>query len=235
MKSRPLFQSFNYAIDGLIYVLRTQRNMRIHFIAAVVVLMLSLIVGVESTQFMLLVFAVSIVIAAELMNTAIEAVIDVTTTSFDPMAKIAKDVAASAVLVASLTALIIGYLIFYPKLNSVSLQTLNRVRQSPIHVTTIALLLVIIGVIAAKAWTRTGTWLRGGWPSGHAAIAGCLLTAIALISRNPLLATLALIMALLVMQARMEAKFHTRLQVISGSLIGIITTVMIFQLFLDKP
>src|SRR3990172_13075224 len=157
---------------------------------------------------MLLVFAVSMVIASELVNSAIEAVIDVTTTSFDPMAKIAKDVAASAVLVSSLAALIIGYLIFYPKLNSVSWQTLNRVRQSPIHVTTIALLLVIIGVIAAKAWTRTGTWLRGGWPSGHAAIAGSLLTAIALISQNPLLATLALIMALLVMQARMEAKFH---------------------------
>ena len=235
MKSRPLFQSFNFAIDGLIYVLRTQRNMRIHFLAAAAVLMLSLIVGVESTQFMLLVFAVSMVIASELVNSAIEAVIDVTTTSFDPMAKIAKDVAASAVLVSSLAALIIGYLIFYPKLNSVSWQTLNRVRQSPIHVTTIALLLVIIGVIAAKAWTRTGTWLRGGWPSGHAAIAGSLLTAITLISQNPLLATLALILALLVLQSRMEAKFHTRMQVIAGSLIGILTTVLIFQLFLDKP
>lgn len=235
VKSRPLFQSFNFAIDGLVYVLRTQRNMRIHFLAAVAVLMLSLILGVETIQFILLVFAASIVIASELVNTAIEAVIDVTTTSFDPMAKIAKDVAASAVLVSSMTALIIGYLIFYPKLNSASWQTLNRVRQSPIHVTTIALLLVILAVIAAKAWTKTGTWLRGGWPSGHAAIAGSLLTAIALISQNPLLATLALIMALLVMQARMEAKFHTRIQVISGSLIGILTTVLIFQLFLDKP
>src|SRR3989304_713352 len=118
VKSRPLFQSFNFAIDGLVYVLRTQRNMRIHFLAAAAVLMLSLIVGVESTQFILLVFAVSMVIASELVNTAIEAVIDVTTTSFDPMAKIAKDVAASAVLVSALNAAIIGYLIFYPKVTS---------------------------------------------------------------------------------------------------------------------
>ncbi len=235
MKSRPLFESFNFAIDGLVYVLRTQRNMRIHFLVAAMVLMLSLIVSVNSTQFILLVFAIAMVIASELVNTAIEAVIDVTTTSFDPMAKIAKDVAASAVLVSSLAAVIIGYLIFYPKLNSVSWQTLNAVRQSPIHVTTIAILLVIIAVLGSKAWTKTGTWLRGGWPSGHAAIAGSLITAIALISQNPLLATLALILALLVMQARMEAKFHTRVQVISGSLIGILTTVLIFQLFLDKP
>lgn len=235
MKGRPLFQSFNFAIDGLIYVLRTQRNMRIHFIVAALVLMISLIVRVSSIQFILLAFAITSVIAAELINTAIEAVIDVTTTSFDPMAKIAKDVAAAAVLVSALTAAIIGYLIFYPKLTSASWQIFDRARQLPIHVTTIALLLVVIEVIATKAWTHTGTWLRGGWPSGHAAIGGSLLTAIALLSRSPLLTTMALILVLLVMQARMEAKFHTALQVISGSLIGIFTTLLIFKIFLNQP
>lgn len=235
MKSRPLFQSFNFAIDGLVYVLRTQRNMRIHFTVAAAVLALSLIVGVSGGEFILLILAITMVIGAELVNTAIEAVIDVTTTSFDPMAKIAKDVAASAVLICSLAAAIIGYLVFYPKLTGVSLSTLNRVRQSPIHVTVIAILLVIILVVTAKAWTRTGTWLRGGWPSGHAAIAGSVLTAIALLSADALLTTLALILALLVMQARMEAKFHSRIQVISGGLIGVLTTVLIFQVFLVKP
>ena len=235
MKGRPLLQSFNFAIDGLIYVLRTQRNMRIHFAVAALVLMLSLVVGVSGTQFILLIFAIAMVLTSELINTAIESVIDVTTTTFDPMAKVAKDVAASVVLVSALGATIIGYLIFYPKLTDVSLETFERVRQSPIHVTTIALLLVIILVIGAKAWTRTGTWLRGGWPSGHAAIAGSLLTAIALLSRNPLLTTLALILALLVLEARMEAKFHSSVQVVAGSLIGILTTVLIFQLFLVEP
>lgn len=235
MKSRPLFQSFNFAIDGLIYVLRTQRNMRIHFTVAAAVLALSLIVGVSGGEFIMLMLAITMVIGAELMNTAIEAVIDVTTTSFDPMAKVAKDVAASAVLICSLAAAIIGYLIFYPKLTGASLGTLNRVRQSPIHITVIAILLVIILVVAAKTWTRTGTWLRGGWPSGHAAIAGSLLTAIALLSADALLTTLALILALLVMQARMEAKFHSGLQVISGGMIGVLTTILIFQVFFVKP
>lgn len=234
MRGRPLFQSFNYAIDGLIFVLRTQRNMRIHFIIAAMVLTLSLAVGVTGVQFSMLIFAISMVMMAELINSAVEAVIDVTTTSFDPMAKIAKDVAAAAVLVTALAATIIAYLIFYPKLNSASLQAFERVRQSPIHVTTITLLLVIILVIAAKAWTRTGTWLRGGWPSGHAALAGSLLAAITLISQSPLLSTLALILALLVLQSRMEAKFHSGLQVVSGGLIGILTTVLIFQIFLVR-
>ncbi len=232
MKRRPLFQSFNNAIDGIVFVLRTQRNMRIHFIIGASVLMLSLVVGVTGLEFILLLFAISIVISAELVNTAIEAVIDVTTTTFDPMAKIAKDVAAAAVLVTALASAVIAYVIFYPKLDRTSLLAIDRIRYAPMHVTAISLLIVIILVIAAKAWTRTGTWLRGGWPSGHAALAGSLLTAIALISRSPLLTTLALLLALLVFQSRVEAKFHTWAQILAGSMIGVLTTVLLFQLFL---
>ncbi len=207
--------------------------MRIHFVAAALILILSLVVGVSSTQFIFLIFAVSMVIGFELINTAIEATIDVTTTSSDPLAKVAKDVAAAAVLVSSMGAILIGYLIFYPKLSSVSWTTLNSVRQTPIHVTVISLLFVIILVIGAKAWSHEGTWLRGGWPSGHAALAGSLLTAIALISRSHILTTLALLLSGLVVQSRMEAKFHTKSQIIAGSFIGILSTVLIFQLFLD--
>lgn len=231
MKKRPLLESFNYAIDGLIHVLRTQRNMRIHFLAGGFVLTLSLFLGVTTTQFALLIFAITMVIVAELINTAIEATIDVTTTSYDPVAKVAKDVAAAAVLVAALAAVIIAYIIFFPKLNPLTFTTLNKIRQSSIHLTTIALILVIMAVIAAKAWTQTGTWLRGGWPSGHAALAGCLFTAITFITRSALAATLSFLMALLVFQSRREAKFHSGLQIIAGSLIGMLITVIVFQLF----
>lgn len=232
MKARPIFQSFNYAIDGIVYVLRTQRNMRIHFSIAALVLLFSLALGVESTQFIILTIAIALVIISELFNTAIESAIDVTTNTYDPLAKIAKDVAAGAVLVSTIVAVTIGYLIFFPKLNSFTLSTLNRVRQSPIHVTAIALFIVIIVVMSAKARTGTGSWLRGGWPSGHSAVAGSLFTAMALISRNALLATLAFIMALLVFQSRREARFHSVFQIMAGGLIGVLVTIIIFQLFL---
>ncbi len=231
MKTQPLFRSFNYAIDGVVYVLRTQRNMRIHLIIAALVLLLSLVLGVDSIQFMILMMAIVLVIITEFFNTAIESTIDVTTNTYDPLAQIAKDVAAAAVLISTLVAVVVGYLIFFPKLNSFTFGTINRVRQSPIHVTAIALILVIIAVMWAKARTKTGTWLRGGWPSGHSAVAGSLFTAITLISKNALLATLALIMALLVFQSRREAKFHSVLQIASGGLLGVLITVIIFQLF----
>lgn len=205
--------------------------MRIHFGVATAVLIASLILGVGKVQFMILLFAVALVMASELLNTAIETAIDITTTTYDPLARIAKDAAAAAVLVSSIVAVVIGYLIFFSRLNRASLAAVTRVRQSPIHLTVIALFLVIIVVIGAKAYTRTGTFLRGGWPSGHAALAGSLFTAIALISGSQLLATLALIMALLVFESRMEAKFHTYTQIISGALIGVLVTALIFQLF----
>lgn len=231
MKQRPLFQSFNFAIDGVIYVLRTQRNMRIHFGVAAIILALSLVVGIRSTEFILLLVAIGLVLISELLNTAIESAIDITTNAYDPLAKIAKDVAAAAVLVSTLIAVTIGYMIFFSKLNSFSLATVDRVRRSPIHVTAITLFLVIIIVIAAKAWTKSGSWLRGGWPSGHSALAGSLFTAIALISRNAILATLAFIMAILVFQSRMEARFHSYSQILAGGFIGVLVTVLIFQLF----
>lgn len=205
--------------------------MRIHFSLAAVVLVASLILGVGKVQFMILLFAVTLVMACELINTAIETAIDITTTTYDPLARIAKDVAAAAVLLSSIIAVAIGYIIFFPRLNKASLAAVTRVRQSPIHLTVIALFLVILVVIAAKAYTRTGTFLRGGWPSGHAALAGALFTAITLISGKQLLATLALIMALLVFQSRMEAKFHTYTQIISGAVIGILVTALVFQAF----
>lgn len=205
--------------------------MRIHFIAATIVLVASLILGVGKVQFMILLFAVALVMASELLNTAIETAIDITTTTYDPLARIAKDAAAAAVLVSSVVAVAIGYLIFYSRLNRASLAALTRVRQSPIHLTMIALFLVIILVIGAKAYTKTGSYLRGGWPSGHAALAGSLFTAITLISGSQLMATLAMIMALLVFESRMEAKFHTYTQIVAGAVIGLLVTTLVFQIF----
>ncbi|MCL6471679.1 MAG: diacylglycerol kinase [Firmicutes bacterium] len=231
MKSRSLLQSFNYAIDGLIYVLRTQRNMRIHFAAAAFALGLALFLKLSTWAFVALIFAIILVMVAELINTAIEATIDLVTTAYDPIAQIAKDVAAGAVLLASINAVLVGYFVFFQKLNPYSLMLLKRVGQSPIHLTVISLMLVMITVIAAKAWIGGGSFLRGGWPSGHSALAGALFTAIAFISQSPLIATLGLGLALLVFHSRMDAGIHSALEIISGALIGILLTILIFQMF----
>ena len=112
-KARSILWSFNYAIEGIVYTLRTQRNMRVHMVLAVLVGGGCLLLGIERMQLVAVVFAISLVFVTELVNTAIEATVDLSVERFDPLAKIAKDVAAGAVLCAAVNALIVAYLILY--------------------------------------------------------------------------------------------------------------------------
>ncbi len=166
MRSRPsVVESFNYAFEGIIHVLRTQRNLRIHFLIAIAVLIAAFASGVSRFELMALLLAIAFVLIAEMVNTAVEHTIDVATTSFDPMAKLAKDIAAGAVLIASATAVAIGYLVFASRLQDPSARLIDRVRDAPVDLTLIALLVTVILVIGNKAVSRRGTPLRGGLPS----------------------------------------------------------------------
>ncbi|MGH3000905.1 MAG: diacylglycerol kinase, partial [Gaiellaceae bacterium] len=93
-RAPTLLDSFNYAFEGIIHVLRTQRNLRLHFGIAVVVIGAAAAVGVARDDLILLLMAIAFVLVAEMVNSAIEGAIDVSTTSFDPNAKLAKDIAA---------------------------------------------------------------------------------------------------------------------------------------------
>ena len=109
---RSLLESFNYAFEGVIHVLRTQRNMRIHFAVARSCSSPRSPSASTRLELIALLLAIAFVLIAEMINTAVEAAIDVATTSFDPLAKLAKDIAAGAVLIATVNAVAVGYLVF---------------------------------------------------------------------------------------------------------------------------
>ena len=98
-----------------------------------------------------LLLSITFVLIAEMINTAIEGAIDIATTSFDPMAKLAKDIAAGAVLIAAVNALAVGYLVFSGKVADRSSDLLDRLRDAPAELTLVALVLIVIVVIATKA------------------------------------------------------------------------------------
>jgi diacylglycerol kinase (ATP) len=233
-RARTLLESFNFAVEGIIHVLRTQRNMRIHMLAAVIVLVAALATSVTKLGLIALLLAIAFVFIAEMFNSALEQAIDVSTTSFDPLAKLAKDIAAGAVLIATLNAIAVGYLVFSGQVADRSARLLDRLRDAPAQLTLIALVVTIILVIAAKAYTGRGRPLSGGLPSGHAAVAFAGWMAATLVigdSHRFLISTLTLIMALLVAQTRIEAGVHSTLEVASGGLVGALVTLVIFQGF----
>ena len=230
-----LVESFNYAVEGILHVLRTHRNMRIHFAAAIGVLILALVLGVDRLELVALLLSIAFVLVAEMINSAIEAAIDVATSSFDPLAKLAKDIAAGAVLIASINAIVVGYLVFSGHVSESTSNFLDRLRDAPAKLTIIALILVVFLVIMTKALTGRGTPFRGGLPSGHAAVAFAAWMAVSQIlgpSEHRFLVSLIIFgVAALVAHTRIETGIHSTLEVVYGGLLGAVVTLAVFQIF----
>jgi diacylglycerol kinase (ATP) len=230
-------RSFEHAYRGLVYAVRTQRNMRIHVIIATLVLVASLLVGVSKLQLAILVLVILLVFITEMFNTALEFAVDLVTKEYHPLAKLAKDVSAGAVLVSSVGAVLIGYLILADNLGPFSLETLDSIRRQPAHLTLVALGVVVLIVLLGKALTHSPHSFHGGMPSGHAAVAFAGWVAASFVAAEGgagpyagLVSTLVLLMALLVCQGRVESGTHTFYQVATGALIGTLVTVAVFQL-----
>jgi len=114
-KSRTFFESVCYAISGIVYSLRTQRNMRIHFMMTIIVMISSFLFRLDSSERAMVSFAITFVIVTEMINTSIETTIDLFTEDYHHLAKIGKNVAAGAVLIAALNAVVVGYVVFFEK------------------------------------------------------------------------------------------------------------------------
>lgn len=227
-----LIDSFNYAINGIIVAVKTERNMKIHYTAAVLVLFISLFFDFSKLEFLFLVFAIVLVIITELINTAIEKTIDMVSPEYNRLAEISKDMAAGAVLVAALNSLVVAYVLFFDRLDALGTSIIFRINNSPMHLTVVAILLVLVLTLGLKAFFRKyspGSHLQGGAVSGHASLAFCSATIISVMAENTIVTILAFIMALLVGQSRIEGKIHTLLEVVSGAVLGSLIGILIFQ------
>jgi diacylglycerol kinase (ATP) len=231
-KRQSLMKAFNCAIDGIIYTFKHERNMKVHYLVAVLVLISSLFFDFTKQEMLLLLFAISLVVISEMFNTAVEKAVDIITDEYHPLAKIAKDVAAGAVLIATLNSVVVGYILFFDKINDLSHKLFYTIRKSELHVTVICIVMVLIVVVVVKALTDTGTPLQGGMPSGHAALAFAIATAVTFITEKVVASTLTYIMAVLVAQSRIEGKIHTFWETVAGALLGVLVTILVFQLSL---
>lgn len=112
MKHRHLYDSVKDAIRGIFHVLCSERNMRIHMVAGLAVIVLAGVFQVPRLEMLILLLTIGMMFVAELFNTAFEQVVNLITEEYHPLAGIVKNIAAGAVLVAALTALCVGYIVF---------------------------------------------------------------------------------------------------------------------------
>lgn len=235
MNLKNLTDSFNYAFKGLVYAVRTQRNMQIHVFTSILAIIASLVFNISKVEMILVILSICLVISAELFNTAIENVSDAAVNHYHPLIKLAKNTAAAAVLITALNALVIGLLVFWTPFTKLTYTGITIVKQSSPYLIIAVTALVCIIVIIIKAFVGNGTPLRGGMPSGHSAIAFGTATMMSYISQDstsaPLITTLSFILAVIVAQSRVDSRVHTFLEVVAGAMVGIVTTVLIFRIF----
>lgn len=231
MKPTNWVESLNCAIEGILWAVKSERHLRYHFVAALAVLLLALFFRVTALEFLLLVLAAMLVIFAELINTAIEAVVDLVTEEYHELAKRAKDIAAGAVLVTSIGSAILGYLVLSGYIFPLFDSKPTLISEPPGTVPVGALLMVVILVVLLKARYNYGSSLHGGMPSGHAAIAFSIAVSVMLSGGGLLISMLVLMLAVLVSRSRLLMKIHSAKEVWFGAILGAVVTLLVFLLF----
>lgn len=230
MKNEKFLDSVNAATEGFIYVMKTERNMRIHFLAGILTVIIGIYLNLEKYDLLFLCVAISLVLISEMFNTAIEHTIDLVREEYHPLAKIVKDVSAGCVFISAVNAVIAAYMVFAKNLSVKLEEGIYKIRQSEWHVTFIALVIVLSFVVLGKTISKKGTPFRGGMPSGHAAFAFAIWVILTMVTGKGLVAVLTFIMAVLIARHRTISKIHTAWEVLVGALLGTLCTTIVFQM-----
>jgi len=231
-RRHPL-EGFRYALEGIVAVVRTQRHMRFHFFSVVLVLLMGLLFRLDKREMLVLLFTISIVLIAEMFNSAIEATVDLVTEEYHPKAKFAKDIAAGAVLVATLNAVVVAWVLFMGDLRLEQIRLrMERAEPTLAVAVTIGIILIFVIVSLVKVLSTQGKvrLFHGGAMSGHAALGFFFALAIIVVSGDLLASVLALLLAALIAQSRVEANIHSWREVVLGSLLGVGLGALIFWL-----
>jgi len=232
-KSKSVLRSFRFAWEGLSFVFNTQRHMRVHVLTMSLILVAALGLKVTTYELLHLLSAFALVLITEMINTAVEQTIDLTVKGYDPRAKVAKDVAAGAVMVAAAYAVAVGSLgVATSETLHNAILNCGKLPPQPhfgvLQAVLIGAILLAVSITWLKRRSGRGTFWRGGIVSGHAALGFMIATSITVATRDSSVACLALALALLVSQSRIQARIHSPIEVVLGGILGIAVGVSIF-------
>lgn len=230
-KNKSIINTWKNAFEGIIYATTTQKNIKMQLVIAVVVMIISLFFNLNKAEFLCLMFTVVLIIISEMINTAIETVVDLYTDLYHPKAKIAKDVGAGAVVIAAFNAVIVAYFLFFDKISDIGLAFIENVVNNPVHLAFVAIVLSIILIITLKAVfdsRKNGEKKSKFVPSGQAALAFAAWAIIWIKNKDIVILTLSTILATLVAFGRVESKSRTTIETIFGAIVGILTIIFVY-------
>ncbi len=223
--------SWKNAFNGIIYATTTQSNIKRQLLIAVAVVIISLFFDLNRAEFLCFLFTIVLIIFAEMVNTAIETVVDLYIDVYHPKAKIAKDVAAGGVVITTINAVIVAYFLFFDKIADIGLNFIKNVTNSPSHLAFAIMVITIIAVLALIAYAKSNKHkaLNEKFvPSGHVTIAFAANTIIWVLTKNFIVLILSLIMAILIAESRIAAKEHKLSEVIFSACLGTFLVLILY-------
>jgi len=231
-RKQDIVASLNSALAGFLYVVKKERNFKVHMIFTVLVIILGLFLKLPLPEFLLLLIVISIVLIAEMVNTVMEIITDVFVKEEHFEAKKAKDISAAAVLLSAILSVVVGYLVIVKHFPAGWRNMFQNMAASPWHISFAALVLVISLSLFIKLAVEKKYSISGGMPSIHSVIAFSIWTAISIFtfSEFPVISLLVFILAFWVAQSRVLREIHKPAEVIIGGIIGIFLTTLLFQL-----
>ncbi len=225
------YNSTNYAIEGILHAAKTQAHIRFHLIATMFLLIFCFAFGIRQEEFIILSIVASIVIVAEMINSAIEETVDIASPFISDKAKAAKDVAAGAVLIAAAMSLVVAFYVIIPYIRYFYYNGLQIAKHTGGDVTIFSMIVVMILVIIIKAYFGHGHPLKGGLPSGHTSLAFSIWASLSIMFPNKWVIGIILIFAVAVGISRVVMKIHTVIEVVAGLMLGSCVTYLCFRFF----
>lgn len=238
LKNVSIMDSFNNAINGIVDSVNSERNMKVHLVLSVLILAISILLDFTRVELILITITIILVLAFELINTSVEALADfVVGDQYSEGIKKVKDISAGAVMLTSVNAVFVAYLIIYPKLKSLLVTQKNvlekvMVNQEHLVIISIGLVLVLTLLLKGIFYKNNTTHLQGGTVSGHSSVAFNIATIGTILTKNTTVAILFFAIATLVAQSRLEAKFHVAKETIFGAILGIVIALLLFYRFI---
>lgn len=232
MPLRQWIKSANFAIEGILHAAKTQKHLRYHFYIAAVVITVSYMFGITKNEFLIIALAVIAVLLSEMLNTAVEVIVDLLSPEHTETARTAKDIAAGAVLITVFGAVVVGFYILFPYARDAFHKGLTIAKHSREEISVIAFILILIVVVLLKSYFGKGHPLSGGLPSGHAALSFSVWVSVTYITGSFLASLLCFILAVIIAQSRIATRVHSAWEVVFGGLVGVSLTYMLFKLFL---
>ena len=226
-----LVRSFNNATNGLKYSFLTQRNFRFHTLALIVVLLATMLLKLTLVEELLIIIAIGFVIISELFNTAVELLTDLYEEKYHKTAKYIKDVSAGAVMFSAIIAFMIGFFIFFRKIQVPFKLTVISFAYSRQYFVVISIVLIIVSVILIKMISHRGTPLEGGFPSGHSAVAFGIWALITVLTTDLLISTLVFVLAFVIAIGRIRDNIHNVIEIIAGGVVGVGIVLVLFKIF----